>query len=65
MISQKFATEKSQNEESITDVFNLGRYIVTNHLVLKDKYTEIENDIEKFKNVWNKMLSKADEFCKL
>ncbi|XP_028414134.1 dystrophin-like isoform X2 [Dendronephthya gigantea] len=62
---KKFATEKSQNEESITDVFNLGRYIVTNHLVLKNKYTEIENDIEKFKNIWNKMLSKADEFCKL
>lgn len=57
--------EKNENEESITDVFNLGRYIVTNHLVLKEKYKDVDKDIDRFKNMWNQMLIKADEFCKM
>ena len=57
--------EKQQNEESINDVLNLGRYIVTNNLVLKNKHDEVNDDVKTFKNLWNQMLSKADEFCKL
>ena len=61
---QKFAMEKPQNEESINDVLNLGRYIVSNHLVLKEKYDEVTADVKNFKDIWNQMLAKADEFCK-
>ena len=54
-----------QNEESINDVLNLGRYIVTNHLVLKKNYEEVNDDVKSFKDVWDGMLSKAGEFCKM